>query len=369
MVHITDTLLFDEARICEDGALVADVRAARVGIQAYLPSEVDAPEGFARDTVRVYRPEDEVFKTDSMASFSAAPVTIDHPSGPVTADNWKKLGVGEINGDVVRDGGFVRVPIIVRDAAAVETVRTTHKQLSMGYSCRLDWTPGKTSDGQEYDAIQRDIKINHIAAVRAARGGPELKISDERQPHHDRKDGTMPMHTLMIDGLQVTEVSDGAKAAIEKLQGQLKDEKAAKEQALADVAKLTTDKSTLEAEKTTLDQQLKAAKLTPQQLRDAAKAYQHTVDKAKALGVAVADDMDEPAIMKATVAAKLGDAAKDWDDKQVAVSFATLTADVKADDNKVVSLTPAIHTEDKVAALYDQMVEDMKAAAKPAAVA
>ena len=151
----------------------------------------------------------------------------------------------------------------------------------------------------------------------------------------------MPMHTLMIDGLQVTEVSDGAKAAIEKLQGQLKDANEAKDQALADVAKLTTDKSTLEAEKTTLDQQLKAAKLTPQQLRDAAKAYQHTVDKAKALGVAVTDDMDEPAIMKATVAAKLGDAAKDWDDKQVAVSFATLTADVKTAGNKVVSLTPA----------------------------
>jgi|LUMV01.1.fsa_nt_gb hypothetical protein len=183
MVQLTDTLdATTTARICADGCLVADVKAARVGIQTYLRSETDAPANFTGNMVRVYRPESEVFSRDSMASFAAAPFTIDHPAQPVDAQNWRDLGVGEVNGDVVRDGGFVRVPVIVRDASAVEKVRTTHKQLSMGYSCSLDWTPGTTPDGQAYDAVQREIRINHIAAVRAARGGPELKISDERPP-------------------------------------------------------------------------------------------------------------------------------------------------------------------------------------------
>lgn len=140
-------------------------------------------------------------------------------------------------------------------------------------------------------------------------------------------------HTVIVDGLQVTEVSDSAKVAIEKLQGQVKDGATALTDAQAQVATLTTDKATLDAKVVTLEQQLKDAKLTPQQLRDAAKAYQTTVDKAKALGVAVGDDMDEPAIMTAVVSAKVGDAAKDWNDTQIAASFATLTKDAQTPVN------------------------------------
>jgi hypothetical protein len=51
-------------------------------------------------------------------------------------------------------------------------------------------------------------------------------------------------------------------------------------------------------------------------LRDAARAYAVTAGKAKKLGVTVTDAMDEPAIMKAVVDAKLGDKAKGWTDAQ-----------------------------------------------------
>jgi hypothetical protein len=70
-------------------------------------------------------------------------------------------------------------------------------------------------------------------------------------------------HTLIIDGLQVTEVSDQAKAAIEKLQGQVKRRRRARREGRRRLAKLTTDKATLEAKVTTLEQQVKDAKLTP----------------------------------------------------------------------------------------------------------
>lgn len=232
MVQLTDTLdAATTARICADGCLVADVRAARVGIQTYLRSETDAPADFTADQVRVYRPEEEVFHRDSMASFAAAVFTIDHPAQPVDAANWRTHGVGEVNGDVVRDGGFVRVPVIVRDAAAVEKVRTTHKQLSMGYSCTLDWTSGSTATGEAYDAVQRNIRINHIAAVPAARGGPELKISDERPPLNPKGNA---VKKIVLDGLQVDlSDADAVAAAISKLQ----DKATAAETALADARK------------------------------------------------------------------------------------------------------------------------------------
>ncbi|MXP42975.1 DUF2213 domain-containing protein [Allopontixanthobacter sediminis] len=333
MVQLCDTLTFDKsARICADGSLVAEVFAARTGLQDYLSSEVD-PEG-TRDfkpgqMVKVYRPESEVFKADSLATFAAAPVTINHPSEAVTADNWRGLGVGEINGDVVRDGQRVRVPIIVRDAGAVKAATTTHKQLSMGYATELVFpTDGKHPDGTVCDAYQTNLRINHIALVPAGRGGPELRVVDERTPIQNKEKS---MKKIVLDGLQVDlSDADAVAAAFSKLQGQITDANDAKSKAETDLATAVTDKANLEAKVTTLEKQVADAKLTPAQLRDAAKAYSQTVDKAKALGVTVSDEMDEGAIMQAAVSAKIGDAAKDWTGAQVAASFATLTADAKS---------------------------------------
>lgn len=331
MVCLTDTLdATTTARICADGSLVADVKAARVGIQTYLRSETDAPASFTADQVRVYRPEDEVFSRDSMASFAAAPFTIDHPTAPVDASNWRDLGVGEVNGDVVRDGGFVRVPVIVRDGAAVEKVCTTHKQLSMGYSCTLDWTPGTTPEGHAYDAVQRNIRINHIAAVRAARGGPELKISDERP--RNPSTGDNQMKTLTIDGLKVPNVSDEAEAAIIKLQADKAaadaKAKAAEDKSVADAAAMVAK----DAEIADLRAKLSDAAITPAKLADAAKEYADVQAKAKAVGVTVAADADTAAIKKAVVDAKMGEKAKAYTADHIAIAFDSLTAGVKVDD-------------------------------------
>ena len=120
---------------------------------------------------------------------------------------------------------------------------------------------------------------------------------------------------ITLDGLMVDLSDESAvETAIAKLQGQIADANKAKETADAQVATLTTEKATLDAKVTTLETQLADAKVTPQQLRDAAAAFAKVVEQGKALGVEVKDDMDEPAIMKAAVTAKVGDAAKDWNE-------------------------------------------------------
>lgn len=139
------------------------------------------------------------------------------------------------------------------------------------------------------------------------------------------------MKTITVDGMPI-EVNDQAEAVIRKLEGQLDAIDGAKGQADADVARLTTELSTKDAELVTAKAQLDAAKLSPQQLRDAAKVYQATVDKAKVLGVKVADDMDEAAIVRAVVTARVGDACKEWNDLQFAASFASLAVDAKPID-------------------------------------
>lgn len=335
MVLLTDTLdASTGARICADGSLVAEVFAARTGLQDYAGYEVDPENQHGlRDKaiVKVYRPADEVFSRDSLATYAAAPVTVDHPSEMVDASNWKRLGVGEINGDIARDGERVRVPLIVRDSAAVEKAQTTHKQLSMGYATQLVFpADGKHPDGTACDAYQTNIRVNHIALCRAARGGPELRVVDERPnltPPLEKTAMKIRIGDAEVDATN----GDAVRIAVDALNVKLADASTRATTAEAKVAEQATTLAAKDAEIATLNQKVADAALTPAQLRDAAKAYALVCDKARALGVQFAEDADADAIMKAVVGAKMGDTAKGWNAEQIAASFAVLSKDAKAD--------------------------------------
>ncbi|BAK66880.1 conserved hypothetical protein [Sphingobium sp. SYK-6] len=328
MVQLCDTLdASNGVRICRDGSLVAEVFAARTGLQDYLGQEVDPDNKHGlRDkaVAKVYRPESEVFKLDSLASYSAAPVTIDHPPVAVTADNWREYGRGEIHGDIVPDGQKVRVPIIVRDAQAVKAATTTHKQISMGYSTELVFpTDGKHPDGTACDAYQTNIRINHIAFVPAARGGPELRVIDER-PNSQEK----PTMKIRIGDAEVDATNgEAVRIANDAREAQFKDVQARAIEAEAKVVAADAAAVAKDAEIASLKQQLADAKLTPAQMREAGKAYALIVDKAKASGVTVTDAMDEAAIMKAVVDKAMP--GNTYTDEHVKIAFETLTKDVK----------------------------------------
>lgn len=213
MLNFTDAVLMDGApRITSDGYLVASARAARTGVQVYLRRELGLD---GEGTINVYRPESEVFQRDSLASYAAKPVTIDHPAAPVDADTWRDVGVGHVGTDVMRDGDFVRVPLILMDADGIERAQSTHTQISMGYSAEIVMQDGVAPDGTPYEAEQRHIRINHLAFVSQARGGERLRIGDANTdwgvaPMAD--DAPEAVHQVMVDGVSVDTHAVGAKA-------------------------------------------------------------------------------------------------------------------------------------------------------------
>ena len=136
------------------------------------------------------------------------------------------------------------------------------------------------------------------------------------------------MNFIMLDELKVDlDDADAVKAAVAKVQSVADAAIKAKDAAETKVAELTTEALAKDAKIATLEKQVADSTLTPAKLREAAKSYLAVADKAKSLGVAVTDEMDEASIQKAVVIAKLGDAAKDWNDVQIAASFATLAKD------------------------------------------
>ena len=342
-MQLFDALPLGDIRVTADGYLVADVKAARVGIQLYSGKEAGRPE---MATVRVYRPEAEVFKDEAMASFTTVPVTLDHPPVMVSSKNWRKYAVGFTSESVARDGGFIRVPLAVKDAAAIEAINAGKRELSCGYTCDLEFQSGKTSDGEEYDAIQTNIRGNHLAIVRAGRAGSECRIGDEAHNHHGEHQ--MTLKTVTVDGIPV-EVTDQGATVIATLQKRIDDAKTSTATLVADhataVAKLNTDHAAVVAAKDkelgTKDAEIE--KLKANQMDDA-KLDTLVAQRAEVVGKSrtIVDGVDIAGksvvdIRRATVAKKNGEAkVKDKSDDYVEALFDAMADDAKKSGRDIV---------------------------------
>lgn len=190
----------------DEGFLRVPGRVARTGIQEYLARELGL-DGDANRIIRVYRPEAEVFADTSLRTYDAADVTNNHPKELVTAKTFKDVSVGLVRGSGRRDGEFVVCDLIVKDQKTISDIESGKCELSAGYTAIYEPSPGKTEDGQEYDFVQRDIRINHVAVVDRARAGANARVFD----HNPEK--TMPTKVTLDSGRSV-EVQDEATAAL-----------------------------------------------------------------------------------------------------------------------------------------------------------
>lgn len=237
----------------DEGFLKVPGRVARTGIQEYLARELGL-DGDPMRVVRVYRPEDEVFNDASLGTYDASDVTNNHPHSLVTAATYKGVAVGVVRGPGRRDGDFVICDLIVKDQKTIDEIIGGKCELSAGYTAVYDETPGVTEDGQTYDYIQRDIKINHVAIVERARAGANARVFD----HTPESNMT---HKVTLDSGSSVEVSDAATAvaitdAFERL-----NKKANDAQVLADKAQATADKAAedlAEARKASSDEAINA---------------------------------------------------------------------------------------------------------------
>jgi len=332
ILHDTVTVA-GKPRRTKDGYLVADARVARTGIQQYLGSELGKPE---LPIVRVYRPEESVFHADAMLSYAYRPMTNDHPAEPVTADNWRDVAVGQTGGEVARDGDFVRVPLVLMDATAIADYEAGKRELSMGYEAEIVFQDGVTPDGQQYDAIQTRMRMNHLALVDRARGGDALRIGDEqrqsrREPNRETPMADTKTRTILVDGLQV-ETTDAGAQAIEKLQGQVQDANKRLSDAEQSHAKALADKDAEIAKLQAERDDLKAKQLSDADIDARVKARADLIADAKRIADADYSGKSDADIRRAAVVAKLGDAAiKDKPDAYIAARFDILLEDASKD--------------------------------------
>ncbi len=204
-----DRAPLENVRRLADGRIAAVAKFARSGCYTYTGTEVGRPD---LPSVTVYRPEDEVFSADAMASFAHKAITLDHPNQGVTAANWKSVSVGFTEGRVARDGGYVEIPLMLADASAVTAFDSGRaRELSAGYTSELVWGDGVAPDGTAYQATMRQIRGNHIALVPQGRAGSECRIGDSMT----NDSSIMSVQSVRDAAFGKARLTDAQKAAVD----------------------------------------------------------------------------------------------------------------------------------------------------------
>lgn len=161
-----DSIPLDETYWTKEGYLIDHPVVTSTGIFEY-----QNPDGTIRRELRL--PE-EVFDPASLASYKGKPVILTHEAGVVDKRNVDQEHIGTILSEGYQDGENVRAEIIIHDTDIMK--KSGLRELSLGYALDLDRTPGVWK-GQPYDAIQRNIRINHLALVEKARAGEKARLN------------------------------------------------------------------------------------------------------------------------------------------------------------------------------------------------
>lgn len=244
--HMTTVQRFDysafSATKTDEGFLVDSPIVARVGIQEYRNDD-----GSMRRELRL--PE-EVFHPDSLASMRGKVISIDHPkSGRIDSKNAHRVNVGTVLAIGRQEGDHVRTDITIHNPDAMGDRR----ELSLGYTATLEEVPGEWQ-GQKYDAIQRNIRVNHLSVVKRGRAGAIARLnmdSDEEPFINQQEQQTMTVKVKLDNGIEY-DAAPEVSVELHKLRADASDAKSKLDAAIA-------AKDTLQAKVDGIADQLKTA--------------------------------------------------------------------------------------------------------------
>lgn len=357
-----DVSQISDYQITEEGYLKVRARIARTGIQSYT----DASGGIRLE----YRPEEEVASSEALDSFREKCLTKEHPPVLLDASNTKDYAVGFTSADVSYSDGFVESTLTVTDKETIEEImRGNVREVSCGYKVDYVDQPGTTPDGQHYDGIQKNIRGNHVAIVKRARGGANVRLMLDSADAAVTELITLKEETIMPANIAFDGVSFEADSALaaavvaerEDAKASYADMKRKYDEAMASASKMKEEMDAMEKEMKgkmdaaegradALSQELEAAKA------DLEAAQQVNVDSLVEERIALIDkariSLDSAfdfagknarEIMEASIKAVRGDAdLSERSDDYVTAMFDTLAESPRTDSAATEELRKAV---------------------------
>lgn len=160
---------------------IKDNPLSKVGVFPYLGYQIS--EELKPDKIyQVLRPEEELNKEETLSSFKLIPIVDDHTmlgSKPGMQPAEEKGVHGVVGDEVYFKDGIIYGDLKIFSESLKEEIENGKKELSMGYFCDYDLTPGEYK-GVHYDAMQRNLKMNHLALVDEGRMGADVRVLDQK---------------------------------------------------------------------------------------------------------------------------------------------------------------------------------------------
>lgn len=171
------TKLSDNWTETPEGFLVClNAVIARTGFQEYRGSELQDTEIEDIDgkidserIYKLYRPEDEVFNPDTIASFEGKSVTFTHPNKLITVETVADVECGHVQNvkrgtELLDDGNWpLLADLMIKDSSLIRKIKSGLRELSCGYNYHVAKQNG--------NFIQVGIIGNHVAVVENGRAG------------------------------------------------------------------------------------------------------------------------------------------------------------------------------------------------------
>lgn len=237
--------------------------------KAFIKDYGETPEGYLTVQVPITRPgvfpykradgtvqmeaklPEEIFSDRTICSARSKPVTDEHPNEPVTIDNYQAYAKGMSHTDARVDDLKLYISMTITDKDLIQKVYDGKKEISIGFTSDVVAESG-TYQGQNYEYVQRNIEINHIAVVENGRAGPEVAIrADSDAWQLDDTGGNVKMAKIKVKGTEY-EVDDAIKAYIDELVAAKKEQKGDSVDAL--VGRLDAMEAQLEAKQAELEE-------------------------------------------------------------------------------------------------------------------
>lgn len=256
---------------------------------------------------------EEILSDSTVSSANSKPVTDGH-HGLVTKDNSHDLmkGFTASNGHV--EGNMLYNDITITDPNLISQIKNGSKrELSIGFETQMDPTSG-TYNGAKYDAVQRNIRINHVAVVPKGRAGHEVRLigdsaeAVEQVEPSEEKGNQMETRVVRADGQNITVAADD----VEKIT-KLDADNSAKAKQIADlnakIKALQDEKAKIEGNADESAKKADAAEAKVASLEDDKKKLQKQVDSLKG------DALDKRLELIDQVKDFVGDSAYDYHGK------------------------------------------------------
>lgn len=160
---------------------IKDNPLSKVGVFPYLGRTI-SDELDPNEIYQVLRPEEELNNEETLDSFKLIPIVDDHTmlgTKPGMQPAEEKGVHGVIGENVYFKDGVIYGDLKIFSETLKEEIENGKKELSMGYFCDYELKDGEF-EGQPYQAIQRNLRINHVALVDEGRMGADVRVLDHK---------------------------------------------------------------------------------------------------------------------------------------------------------------------------------------------